>query len=335
MEIFDYVEIDAAIDDYITDVGADSMYLDRNRLRRVANDVVTKLSFKQNMVHKVGLHFVENYRIDLDENLYSVVQALYKNVDHRDDTIRREKVVEWTKQMYTESGCDVDVTVNCEDCVDRMTNGDNIVVDVDYLFRHNNPQLVYQDRVNRFGGLDNNARPLLGTQNGWRILKPKQHNFAGANQQVGGGKDINKVIGAGVENQGEYWLDYPKMYTNFKKGAVLLSTLEYKADENGYRMIPNLPDVFDAIKWAIEEKEMYRQYRKTQNRQFKQDSNEARQKREIAMGRAREALRLVSMEDWYAFMDNVFMKMYYPSHGNLGAWQEDGYSKWMSRLTRK
>ena len=65
---------------------------------------------------------------------------------------------------------------------------------------------------------------------------------------------INECINFNNDTHVEYNIEYPNIITNFKKGTVLIAYLGVAIDSDGYRMIPDLEEVYEAIYYSIIEK---------------------------------------------------------------------------------
>lgn len=326
MDNLEYVGIDAAIDEYIDLVDLNNMRLSKTLLRKWAQDVVEKLTFKPQQVHKVSLQPIENGRVILDDNLFSVVQVLYRETPK--EHTRRGYVSEWVQDLT--NGCDLKLNIDCPECV--AENG--IEVDYDYWVSWNHPQLYYDKYVKSFGGLQNFQRPTREWRNDFRIMRYKQHNFFNADQQVKGNTNFNQMLGS--DQQAEYWVDFPVMYTDINDGWVLISYTAYRADENGYRLIPNLPQIFEAIKWKIESNVSYREYKRTRDRSYLQDKQIADVEYNKFMGQARERLKMPSLSEIHALTENILGRYHSnDAFNDLGAWKEDIYNSAMKNYTRK
>lgn len=326
MDNLEYIGIDAAIDEYIELVDLNNMRLPKNLLRKWAQDVVEKLTFKPQQVHKVSLKPIENGRVILDDNLFSIVQVLYK--ENPKETTRRGYVSEWVQDLN--NGCDLKLNIDCPECVAE----EGIEVDYDYWVSWNHPQLYYDKYVKSFGGLQNFQRPTRDWRNDFRIMRYKQHNFFNADNLVKGNTNLNEQLGSDL--QGEYWVDFPIMWTDIDDGWVLISYTAYRTDENGYRLIPNIPQVFEAIKWSLESKISYREYKRTRDRSYLQDRQIAEVEYNKFMGQARQILKRPTMSEIHALTENILGRYHSnDSFNDLGAWKEDAYNMAMKNYTRK
>ncbi len=328
MEEFEYISIEAAIEEYIDVVDLRNTRLPKDVMLKWADDQVSKLSFKNHKVHKVAMKEIHGNRVVLGDDLDTIVQVLYKE-DPSSRKVKQSYVSQWVKEL--DNDCELKVDLDCPECAADQ----GFEIDVDYWVERTQPQLFLgNDRMIDYGGLQNRGKSPRSVQNDFRLMRYKQHNFFNAEYHVKNSPNLNKKLNA--DAVGEYWVDYPVMHTNIESGFVLISYLGNRVDEDGYNLIPNLPEVLEAIRWTIEERFSYREYKRTRDRSYLNDSEMARQKRMEAMGRAREKLKLPKWQEIQAVMENIHMKINnYYSTGNLGAYQKDTFNAHMQKYTRR
>lgn len=334
MAVTRFIPISSAIEEYVS-LTDDRGRLDRPYMKKLANSIVRKLTFEDQLVHKVALLDVKDNMVDLPKNIHSIIQVAYR--DNTEKRVRRSQVVEWVQKTGTE--CDLVVSLDCPNCSNPGNcncDDQEIVMDVDrdYLMAH--PELFYGHLkwYYRHGGLTNTNIPISPYYPEFFLIKYARSTMFGADYHVRGCLNldtrlmINSTVSYTVEE-----LNYLRL--NVKEGQVLVAYFSYKVDDEGYRYIPDQEDLIEAIKWYIEEMITYREYRRTKNREYLQVSKSAKLEKVEAMGRAREKLRMMDFENFWSFIENNWSKVfaYDDWRERFNAHNRDRYSKDMDRFT--
>lgn len=333
MDSLRYVGIDAAVEEYISMTGIRGSARDRQMYKKAAEDIVRELNFKEHMTHKIKLFEVEDNCIELPDNFAILVQALYRR--ECDNVLSTIHVKEWMTHMYDCKGCEFKIRKECPTKGERE-DVNTIEIEATPQMLNAHPQFGAggdNTFLKDYGGASNKQfKPPLPLQE-FNLLRPAQHNFFNADWHIRGCLNLDQRLRAD-ETVPEYRIDFPFMYVNFDRGQILLSYLEYKTDEDGYRLIPDLPDVFEAIRWGIRQHDAYKDFLKTQNQVWLRDSENAASKKLLAMRRARSTLKMMDFDKWWSVMENQYMKMhrYYNWYENMNRYKEDPYTNDMNRL---
>lgn len=339
MASYKYVSINAGLEEYLS-LTDDKGRIDRAYAKKLATSIVKKLTFEDQVEHKVALLDVVDNKVDLPKNLHRIVQVAFKDTTER--KVKRTQIVEWMQRNT--SGCDLTITLDCPKCKTSgpcSCNQEELILDVDkdYLMAH--PELFYGHMkwYYRHGGLTNTNVPISPYYPEFYLIKYARSTMFGADYHIRGCLNlesrlfVNSTVAYVIEDN-EY------MRLNVQEGQVLLSYFAYKTDEEGFRYIPDLEDIFEAIKYYTEEMMTYRLARKNvANRVLFQNyltlSKSAKQDKLEAMGRAREKLRTMEFQNFWSFLENNFSKVY-----SYDDWQEkfnaperDRYGADMDRLT--
>jgi hypothetical protein len=334
MASYKYVSPSAGIEEYLS-LTDDRGKIDRAYIKKLTNTIVRKLTFEDQVQHKIALLDVVDNKVDLPKNLHKIHQVAYKA--DCEEKVTRTQVVEWIQKTNTD--CDLVISLDCPKCSTPgpcSCKSEEIIMDVDrdYLMAH--PELRYGHLkwYYRHGGLANTNVPISPFYPEFYLIKYARSTMFGADYHVKGCLNLESRLMANttvnyVVEDGSY------LRLNASTGQVLLSYLEYKTDEDGYRYIPDVEDIFDAIKWYIEEMMTYRIARKNKDQFYMGLSESARFKKEQAMGRAREKLRTMDFQNFWSFIENNWSKAY-----QYDDWQQnfnnpirDRYGADLDRLT--
>lgn len=328
------VPIHTVINDYL-DLTDYKGRLEKNVLLKWANDIAEKLQFEDSLIHKVALLPIDNYQVRVPDDLRKITLVAFRAPDER--KVRRYEIVEWTQKVLDGSGCEFKITLECPQCkqIDCSCSSPEVVIDVDRMWELNHPETKYgyMSHFVRTGGWVNDGHPVSTYHPEFVILRAAQHNFFNADHYVKGCLNLNKKLLA--EMPFEFLYEPPYIRVNSESGHVLLSYFAHRTD-GGYLMVPNTPYAFEAMTWYIEERMLYRDFRRTGDTSHLKASQLAMQQKEIAMGRARELLGTPDFHSWWSFMENVTMRVYpyYDFYQQMGRKQRDVYDTTMSRLTK-
>lgn len=329
-----YVPISAAIEEWLmlTDYQG---RINRADIKKIANSFVRKLTYEDQLRHKIKLIDVTDNLVDLPENFQSIIQVAYKEDEEK--TVTRTEIVEATYK--TLEGCEMTVSLDCPKC-EKSTgctcDEPEIImnVDRDYMMAH--PELVYGHlgHYYRHGGITNTHKVPSVYHPEFYLISYAQNYMFGADYHIKGCLNLDKSLLA--DSPVSYTVEDGKyLRLNVNSGQILLSYFEYIVDEEGYRFIPDLEDVFDVIKWGVEEIVLYREWRRTRNGDYLQVSKMAKNEKLEAMGRAREKLRILDFHNFFSFIENHYVKImgYDDYQHRFNAKQRDRFGKDMDRLT--
>lgn len=298
MENLRYIDSSAAVEEYKSEFGR-KRGVKPSLIMKTANDVVTKLDVPQNKVFKVALLYITNYKTELPKDLLRVNQMAYRREKEK-ETVSAKQLVDWTYKNYDGIGCDVNVQVDCPEC----ESNPSVTIDADRITELVNPEYYYQHSpfLHRWGkvGVDGTQRSSYNED--FKLLKPSQNNFFNPDYYVPGCLNLSDKL----ENQDlvEYKIDFPNLIVNTEKCEVLVSYMAEVLGENGYRMIPDIPEVFEAINWKVEQKALYKDFLRTGQKGFEVSSDKAYQRYRDAFSRAWEKLDTFSFDEFYTFMRN-------------------------------
>ncbi len=322
-----YVSIRTVIADYI-DFANPEDELNETLILKLANDAVSLICSDDQTDHKVALLDVRNNQAVLPDDFRKVVQAAYMLEPARPGL--REEIVQWTQYALDDSGCSIDITLNCPKCFntkdpncscDEPTSSPFIVVDVDRAYEQAHPEL-YTKYMRHFYGYQNlNERKGSVYHPDFRLMGVKTNNFGNLDFHIPGCLNIS------YDCEIEYEINIPTINVNFNKGQILLAYMGVKTDDAGYRMVPNTTRAFRAINWYIEERLNYRMFKKTGDTKYYRLWNDSRQEMERAISRARTELDMPEYDTFMRYARSHWKRIipYHNHERNLNRFQKDPY----------
>lgn len=338
MKHYDTISIDAVIQEYIDFVDPKTE-VPRQLLIKWANDVLEKLVTTEQYDFKVKLFCVKDYTIKLDDNTKSLAQVAYRPPNEK-KKCKRVEIVEWTENTF--NGCELNISVECPKChsLECTCEGPEITFDADRLFRQAHPELQYghMDHLRTWGGLGNYDNlppyPPCMFHPEFYLIRPASHDFFNADFHVKGCLNLDEKLMSKVPVN--YRVNERTLRINRRDGDILIAYLAAKTDEDGNMLVPNVPDVFEAIRWTLIENMSWRTYYKTRNSQYRVDAQEARQLRLEAMGRAYEVLGTIEPDEFMDTLADLWVRVYPwgSYYENMHRSFPDRYGTDMDRLTQ-
>ena len=329
-----YVSIDTVLQEYLDISGEeslDSSYyggVKEELILKWAHDALERVHTDRQHCHRIALLRVENYKAELPLGFKYIAQAACR-VDPQEPCLR-EEIVEWTQKSLCDTGCSYTISKECPKC--HETNCDcNLIVEVDAnrIYQDSRPELYtqYMSHFYRHGGL--NKRGMRSQYHpDFYLMRKTSNNFFNVPYHIGNCLNLN------LDTRIEYDIDHPYIIVNFEKGEILLSYISDRTDENGYRLVPDLPTVHEAIAIYVDEKMAYRRWRREGGSTNRVDWRELRSLREQAIARARSQLQIPDQDEFKQYMDNHWRKLipYWDYDRNLGRFQVDkfNYGKYYS-----
>lgn len=266
----------------------------------LANGIAELIIPGDSFVESLALIDISNYKGKLPSNFKYISQALY--YEEEEDVYPIERVVEWTKHMYGKD-CDLDVKLHCDACHDDCRT-QILTLDVDWNYLLKNPGWGYNHSKFFYGSrkMENTKSSCALPVPKFKLMRKTTNNFFNVPYH------INECINFNNDSTVEYNIQYPNIITNFKKGKVLLAYLAAPIDEEGYRMIPDLEHVYDAIYYSIRERLAEQRFdnEPSQNNRIALQLAEAKakEKRKIAKGKLSEQ----EPDEWEMFIRNHWVR---------------------------
>lgn len=307
------------LEDY-ADYSGEELQLQESVFLKIAQDQAYGLLTDEQLVAKVALLDIKDYIAGLPEGLKYIIQAGY--VKETACPYTKEELVEFTKQIYG-TDCKMRINLECPRCHQDQCNcsSDIVIVEADQMWKDAHPEhnVGHAKHFHDYGRL-NTYDSMYGYPQ-FKLMKRTSNNFFNTPYH------IPKCVNLNFDSDVEYNIDLPNIITNFKKGVVLISYLGYKTDDAGYLMIPDHPQVYDTIFYAIEEKMAWKQFRKTGEAKWSNLNQLARRNKLVAKRAAVNALGTPDADEFFQFLENHWTKYipYWDHRDKLGSYQPDTF----------
>lgn len=307
--IYNWVELTDILEDYL-DLSAQEDDYDEDRILKYMDDVAAKVLVRGYFDYRIKLQPIEGYTAKLPKGTRGIVQMACR--EDMDKKVTMEEIVEVSQKAICGDGdCEYVITKKCNSCKQNpcACGEPEIIIDFDRIASLNRPQYQYKhmEHLYNWGGLGNERGKISSVYNNrFYLMKPAVHNFHAADYHIPGCLNLNQALIA--DNVPEYSIDMDKIITNIKQGEILISYFSDRLGEDGYRKIPDQPDVIEALTWGVEEKMMYRKVKMGASNMFTLYQN-ARAEKVAAIGRAREKLDSPSYDEWMTFLDTTWRQI--------------------------
>jgi len=304
--LVDYIPLRLIIDEWIEDNPFEGTNVPISQVYRWAYDVIKYFMVVDTSKYKVTLINVrENGTADLPEDIHKISSVAYRIFDKNiGKCCNIEKVVEYT-QKTCEKDCDLKIRVDCKGCGKPSCECGNSVLEVDVskIWEMQNP---WYDVSSKFAKpYDSNMFNYLSKHKyKFQQIAHTAKDYFGAKQEIGCSTECRNIPTYRVQSNRLIELDiYPK------KGEVielLISYLGKRLDENGNPIVPDHPDVKEAIqshlsykffsKMGLAEKDPY-----YDNKALMHYNLSA-----AAIGRARAAISIPEFDEFRAGLHDIF-----------------------------
>ena len=295
-----------------------------NLIKKWVNDRARVLVTDQQLQPKMALLEVQDYRALLPEDYKWEVQVAFGRKEN--GCITKEQVVEWSLDTLDGTQCKFNVSLECPKCCERncsCSTASVTMVDVDVLWASSHPETMvsYMRHFVGFGGTTQRGQGYKNPLEHFSIIRPAQNNFFASEAF------LTPCNGLGLDNRVEYSIQHPNIITNIREGQILISYMGVALDNEGWMMIPDIPEVFEAIQYHIDAKLARRDYAKNKtsaNRVYWQDMLS---QTERITGRAKNKLQIPSAAEWQAVMLNHYNKLmpYWHRDANFNRFEGDRY----------
>lgn len=256
--------------DFVEDYGIVQSEVEESLLAKWASDVMCDVNIPECMKDYVSLLPINNYKVQLPENMEIICEVAYKEEREKNDCkVMGYQISQW-KQNTCEDGCELEINLVCPACHETSCKCDNagVTVDIDYLWADARPELYHKHYSNYIGvsrfGYGNSAmtdkfRLMNPTNSPWRHIKhlPECANI-NCKQQTA-----------------DYSIEGCVMDVSIKTGWVLVSYLGTEITEEGERKIDiSNKDLHRAIMYYLQYKYFNREFQQKRETSSKQLSAE-------------------------------------------------------------
>lgn len=319
-----YVSIKNAVFDWITDNKLSQEEVDEPLLIKWGVDCVRWCSTQEQLKHRIVILQVNNSRARLPDDFVLLAQAA-SNVRWEEPCIcdqepqpdccsksipnynrlpksRREDIVQWV-QGTLEKDCELEINLKCPTCRKSDCDCDSPVVevDVDRIWEMAHPEIYYGHftRIGRFGyGPGQNSPYASYYTPKFKLMRYATNDYHRLRNILTDCPNVN------CDNcYKEFILDLPYIEVDFGEGEILLSYLGRPLDGDGEIMIPDHPDVIEAIVNHLDYKWYRALWKKTGDRKDREVSTEAMQLREQHIGLAKSELQIPEFHQFKNYLE--------------------------------
>lgn len=295
--MMELISIRTFFSEYIDRTDVQPEELAENIILNFAITAAQKMQTQKQCEHIVKLVRVSNYNAELPSNMFKIMEVAYtSDALWKERYYHLDEVVKYTNHRFEE--CDISLSIDCPDC-NKEEGRDYVRIEVDDNWRKANSDRKYWN-IPYYRGTYGINKPLPTSvyHPEFMLAHPAQHRFFGANYHVNGCVNLDKVLLA--NSPIEYKVENKRLRINMEEGTVLIAYLGIPLDDEGFPLIPNDPDVFEAIFWDVESKMLYRNKRKMEGNL--QLSFTAKELAEVHLTRAKNKLSALSFEEWRAMI---------------------------------
>ena len=302
--------------DLIEDFDLNELEIDEQLLQKWTNDIVDELSTDEQLVHKVGLFSIQNYKTTKPAGLSMINSAAYRLEKPDNCGTPREQIKTWVQQVSDD--CELEIEIKCQKCgiANCSCNSNQVVVEVDRIWELSNAHFHYPLDFARFHKLSKGEADTTG---GWKPLGYKDSDWFNIEKYISNCVEVNCV-----DCEYAFTLEGPNIEVNYEKGELLLAYLSKPMDEDGNLLIPDDPQVYRAITdyliYRIFRKRFYKSGAPTDQRIYK----DAQAEYERSLGVARTKLQLPNTQSWNNWIKN---NRYYKVNNGLENLYERGHSR--------
>jgi len=326
-----FIPISNVVKDWVEDNDLGHIEINEPLIIKWGVDALNMMNLTEILRNKIALLPVANSKATLPTDFKTLTFAAANVKDRQFVRTRREELSEWVQGTY-EKDCKLKIKLICDEChkpevqCDCMGGNNSkrhsFEVDVDRIWEMAHPEIYYSHytRLGRFG-----YGPQSGqsdSQPRFELMRVATHDLHRSNIILGDCPNLYCE-----ECAHTFRLDPPLVELDFQEGEVLLSYLGRKLDENGDPLIPDHPDVLEAIQNHINYKWYDRKWNKESDRNAKIKKDEALQLREVNMGLAKSIIETPEYSEIDTWMKlSLFKRM--PdmnTHANLNKRTRDRY----------
>lgn len=289
----EFISVKSAVNEFIKFTGHEGE-LDKKSLISWAHDAAARIMTDEQLIHKIVLLPVRDYKARLPEGFKFVIQAAYR--EEAQVLCSREAVSEYTQKIL---GTECEIKVECSECGSLSTCGCGqpiVEVDIDRLWRSSNPQYTaaYAKHFYSYGTMA--ERKTCTYHPEFALMRHTTSSFFNVPYH------INECLNLNLDCKVEYSIDLPNIITTFKEGEILLSYFSTVMDDEGYFMIPNDPSVIKAISYAMAEQWWYIKASKSGNQSDRVMWERHIQLAEQWIGRAKSKLQQPDADEFKNFV---------------------------------
>lgn len=275
-------------------------------LKKWANDEVRKLYTVEQYSKQIAFINIEDSYGNLPDNFHKVIQAGYRDDSTEKKHVLEHKAIEWVGKN---DNVTVIVRDNCHVCGKRYPKSCNCPEPMFEYAPNLYDKAAHPEWYPRLMGLGlyNIGRVGQSAVHGdcpyFRLMRPRTNSFFNINAHIPGCVNLN--VGSKVTYEIH---ENNNIEVNIKKGKIILSYFGYRMDNEGFYMIPDIPEVWESIKKYIDREIIYAKWSKTSDVKYGNHFSLQNNLYKEAHAIAKTKLARVEPERLKAAWDNVIGK---------------------------
>lgn len=299
-----FITVNAVVNEWLTDTDYQGK-VEEDMLKRWASRRAEMFIDTEQLVFDLALLNVKDFAATLPDGFHSTY--LVAGTDRSEKCWNREQLVQMTKEVYG-TDCDLEINLNCPRCKhETCTCGTkSLYIDVDQVYLRERPYLWEMTNKMYLGynATVTDGFPCTNFSDDFKIMKPISSNSAFWNSAHFLG--ICNTIGE-IECY-KYDLNPPEFLTNMKEGQVFMAYLKYLKDEEGYYLIPNFPEVIEAINADISEKMARRAWMKDGNQNDRLRWIDLKRESDLLLGQVKTKLETPDPDKWKQILERQYIQ---------------------------
>jgi hypothetical protein len=273
--------------------------LDRQTYLGFAHFAADRVLTAEQLVHKIALLPVKNYKVDLPDDFKTIIQIGYRQTCDTSCNTRLQ-ITEITQNILG-SDCDLKINVECPSCQEYSCSCGHAIIEInaDRLFEMNNPHLLnYTKHMYDHAGTsetDNVYRSVYHPE--FVLIRRTSSSFFNTPYH------ISECLNINADCNIEYTIENGSLMLNVKDGEILCAYFARPTDEEGYLMIPDDPTVVRAITYSMIEQYLHmKSIESGGDRNFLTLWRENERLANTWIPRARMRLEMPDFDDFHAFI---------------------------------
>lgn len=332
-----FLKIDEVIEDVISFVEYKTYKVPQ--VKKLISDFVRKIETDQQYEHVIFWAPVKDYVADIHPGMKTILQVSYRPVPSVPVRSKME-IVEWSQRAFDDSECKYKITLDCPKCHKEECDhrGAYVTIDVDDITRQQHPEYMYMhmDHLYRWGGMNKKNIPYSKINSDFRVIKYAEHFYHNTKYHIPGCLNLNpEYVG---DSKVEYTIPTPDILRlNREDGEVLVSCLASRVDEDGFSLVPDIPEIIEAIRWYYEEHAAYKEWRKYKNGNDLNAYRIASANRTSLQSVINEMMQTPEQEQWFSFLSNRWKRTLKDNNfmGNNNAQVGNIYDNKLNKLINK
>lgn len=300
----DFIGIDALVNEFLTDFDFQGK-VEEDMLRRWVSRRAEMMIDTEQLTFSLALLDVKDFQATLPAGFHAAY--LVAGTDDQTKCWNREQLVGLTQDILG-TDCDLDISINCPKCKhEKCVCGTKVLdINVDEVYLRERPYLWEMTNSKYIGytSVNTDGFPCTNFSRDFKIMKPRSSNVALWNSEYFLG--VCSAVG-NIECY-SYEIEPPYFITNLKEGQVYMAYLKYNKDEEGYYLIPNFPEVVEAINAYLNERMLHRAWNHDGNQTDRLRWLDAKRESDLLLGQVKVKLEQPDPDKWKQILDRQWIQ---------------------------